>query len=367
MLAPTHSSNLDSFVLGLSLSSAGLPAFLYAAGKHLFRHRGLGFLMRRLGGYCVDRGQSGPLYRDVLKEYSTVLLERGFHTIIFPGATRCRSNEVERSVKLGLLGTVLHARRNASRPGASIRPIHVVPVTINYNIVVEAEILIHYYLAGRAEERIFGDKLDAGRLEKLVARWAALDEEVAIRFGDPIESPESAEPMTGSADSADEIERQQTRELGAALTRAFRRHTVFFATHVTSRALYELATARAHTTDIHELLELAPGSLAFPADQVHAAIARFVAVVRSSTGHGVLHDRVADMSSQAIAARALQAWRAGHGVDVVARADGRYVIGDLRLLYFYRNRTSHVDFQGGLEDGLEGDRDGSGGPAASRL
>lgn len=208
------------------------------------------------------------------------------------------------------------------------------PVTINYRVVVEAEILIRFHLAGRAGQRIFGDKLSAARFKALARQWAALDEMVEIRFGDPIGLRELA--------GGPEANYERTGLLGAAVTRAFQRHTVFFSTHVTSRALYELAAARARTDDVHELLRFAPGAFAFAVGDVHRAIARLVDVIRSTDRHGVLHGRVASMGPEALARTALPAWRACHGVDVVARSGERYVVGDFSLLYFYRNRTSHV-------------------------
>jgi glycerol-3-phosphate O-acyltransferase len=53
----------------------------------------------------------------VLKEYSTVLLEHGYHSLFFPGGTRSRSGGVERRLKLGLLGTALAAYQNHLRGG----------------------------------------------------------------------------------------------------------------------------------------------------------------------------------------------------------------------------------------------------------
>jgi glycerol-3-phosphate O-acyltransferase len=109
VVTPTHSSNLDSIAVGFALSRSGLPPVTYGAGKNLFTNPLLGFFMHNLGAYRVDRRLKFELYKDVLKEYSTVLLERGYHSLFFPGGTRSRANHVESHLKLGLMGTALKA------------------------------------------------------------------------------------------------------------------------------------------------------------------------------------------------------------------------------------------------------------------
>lgn len=303
IFAPTHTSNLDSLVLGLALARAGLPACTYATAKHMYRNPLIGALVQRLGAYRVDRGLRLDLYNDVLAEYSTALLERGVHSIIFPGATRCRTNEVESSLKLGLIGTALRARRN--RPD---RPIWIVPVTINHQVVLEAEWLIGYHLAGRSHERIVGDELLVwGRLVTSMRRLWKLDNRVAIRFGDPIEP-------------------QPARQLARLLTDAFRRETVFFATHVTARAVFDLDARGAALTD----------------RAVDDEIQRVVTMIAAQPGGGVLDRDAATCSPPTLASQAMAAWTACHRVAPLCRRGAQYEIGDRGLLLFYRNRTSHL-------------------------
>ncbi len=109
IVTPTHSSNMDSLAIGLGLLRAGLPPTTYGAGKNLFSNPFISYFMRNLGAYRVDRRLKFELYKDVLKEYSTVLLEHGYHSLFFPGGTRCRSNIIEKNLKLGLLGTTVTA------------------------------------------------------------------------------------------------------------------------------------------------------------------------------------------------------------------------------------------------------------------
>src|SRR4029078_6617638 len=153
VVTPTHSSNMDSPAIGLGLTRAGLPPTTYGAGKNLFTTPFISFFRRTPGAYRVDRRLKFELYKDVLKEYSTVLLEHGYHSLFFPGGTRSRSNLVENHLKLGLLGTSVTAYKNSIRAGAPHKRLYIVPVTINYRLVLEAETLIDDYLAETGKSR----------------------------------------------------------------------------------------------------------------------------------------------------------------------------------------------------------------------
>jgi hypothetical protein len=180
-------------------------------------------------------------------------------------------------------------------------------VTINHMVVLEAEWLIGYYLAGRADERIVGDELlKWGRLASSLRRLRRLDDRVAIRFGDPVEP-------------------QPARQLAAVLTAAYRRETVLFATHVMARAVFDLDARRGGCSD----------------REVHDEIARVVSMIAADPTGGRVHRDVAAATPGAIAAAAISAWQACHRVPPVRRRDGRYEIADPALVLFYRNRTSH--------------------------
>ena len=116
VFVPTHSSNLDSIVLGRALEMAGLSPVVYGAGKNLFTNPIISFFMHNLGAYRVDRRVNASLYKEVLKTYSQVMVERGYHSLFFPGGTRSRSNLIENHLKLGLLGSAVSAySENQSR------------------------------------------------------------------------------------------------------------------------------------------------------------------------------------------------------------------------------------------------------------
>jgi 1-acyl-sn-glycerol-3-phosphate acyltransferase len=282
VLAPTHASNLDSIILGLVSARAGLPPFAYAAGKHIFRNPLFATLMRRLGAFQLDPDRLDRLYLRVVNVYMHELLARGYHTVVFPSGTRCRSGEVESTVKLGLLGAAVHVAR----------PVRIVPVTMTYQIVPEAEHLIAYYLAGRSHERIVGDELFVwGRLRDTANRLRRLDQRVAVRFDQPID-PHAPGPW-------------RTR-IATELTAAYRRGTVFFPTHLVARAVFDLG------------------------------------------GDVIAEQAIVDVVGENVLDAALSAWDSWHRTPPLIRRGREVHVANRALLLFYRNRTIHAE--SGLRD-----------------
>ena len=156
VFVPTHSSNLDSIVLSQALETSGLPPVIYGAGKNLFTNPIISFFMHNLGAYRVDRRIQVSLYKRVLKLYSQVMIERGYHSLFFPGGTRSRSGMIDRHLKLGLLGSAVGAF-TTNRVRRVDRPVWFVPTTINYALVLEAETsdqgLAHRRRAGSVHHR----------------------------------------------------------------------------------------------------------------------------------------------------------------------------------------------------------------------
>ena len=130
IVTPTHSSNLDSLVIGYAVHELGLPPLTYGAGLNLFRNPIVGRFMHNLGAYTVDRRKRDPLYKQTLKQYATVALEFGQDNLFFPGGTRSRSGALERHLKKGLLGCSVAAYRNNLIRRRPKPDIYIIPCTI---------------------------------------------------------------------------------------------------------------------------------------------------------------------------------------------------------------------------------------------
>ncbi len=157
ILVPTHFSNLDSILIGWVIQWLGLPPFIYGAGLNLFNIKIFAYFMNSLGAYKVDRRKKNLLYLETLKNYSTLALQRGCHSLFFPGGTRSRSGKLEDRLKLGLLGTAVEAQRYNFQHtnGKDPQKIFIVPVVINYHFVLEAPTLINDYLRLEGQERYY--------------------------------------------------------------------------------------------------------------------------------------------------------------------------------------------------------------------
>ena len=366
VVTPTHSSNMDSIVLGFALRQAQLPPVTYGAGKNLFSNPFISYFMHNLGAYRVDRRLKFDLYKDVLKEYSTVLLERGFHSLFFPGGTRNRSGMVESRLKLGLLGTGLAAYRNNLRAGAPHRRIYVVPATINYRLVLEAETLVEDYLAdtGRSRYIIEDDEFSRlGRILEFVRKILVHEGAVVMRLGrplDPFGNPvddtgESLDPrgrvvdpasyLTGADGSVDvDLQREAvyTRELGATLGSLLRRETVLLTTHLAARAVFDAVVDRTGMADIYQLLRLPTSAVSVARQEVCRRIDRLRERLAAAPQHGRVDDRVRGLEAGEVLEDALRALTTYHARPVLEQAGDRIQVGAMKLLYYYRNRSQHL-------------------------
>lgn len=89
ILASNHMSNLDPFLIGLSLHRR----LCYMTKDVLFKRRILRFCLNRVGAYPVRRGASDVrALRETLRR-----LNRGFPVVLFPEGTRGPSGTQKRS------------------------------------------------------------------------------------------------------------------------------------------------------------------------------------------------------------------------------------------------------------------------------
>lgn len=363
VVVPTHSSNLDSVVLGWSLLHAELPPCTYGAGKNLFENPLVGYFMRNLGAYRVDRRLGHGLYKDVLKCYSQVLIERGYHSLFFPGGTRARSGAVEQKLKLGLLGSALAAFSERLQRGDR-RPIFVVPVTINYPLVLEAETLVEDYLkaAGQARYIIEDDEFSrVGRVAQYAVQVMGLETSMVIRYGAPLDvfgnrvgaGGESLGPDGTVIDPARYLLRdgapvedaardaEYTRQTGAAVAAAFLSETVILPTQFLGRLLFERERRAAPHLDLFALLRTTSGDrhdlteLCSEAERLRSRLVRLEGDGRLRLDATLRTGPIDEVIDAAV--RTFGMYHLRHTVE---RAGDAVVVRDPKLVYFYGNRLA---------------------------
>ncbi len=361
VFVPTHSSNLDSIVLAQALETAGLPPAIYGAGKNLFTNPIISFFMHNLGAYRVDRRIRVSLYKDVLKLYSQVMVERGYHSLFFPGGTRSRSGMIERHLKLGLLGSAVEAF-TTNQIRRIDRPVWFVPTTINYALVLEAETLIHDWLTEEGQARYIIEDDEFSRID----RWFAFFRKVVgmrgactIRFGEPIDpfgnavnaDGQSVTPTGRVIDPGGYVEHRgkpvadaardaaYTRELGEVLAQRYEQDTVLMSTQVVAHVLFRELVRATPGMDLFARLRLRR-EISLEQEDVCSTLAvvqeRLAALERN--GRVRLSEIVAKDEPAQLLKRALTFWNGYHD-SVAASLEGtRVVLGDPSLLLYYQNR-----------------------------
>ena len=129
-----HRSNADYVLVGYALS--GRVAISYAVGEWA-RTFPLDYLFKTFGSYFIRRRYREPLYHTVLERYVRLITREGVTQGIFPEGGLSRDGRL-RPAKIGLLDYVLGAARD---PAFRAR-LHIVPVAINYDRVLEDRSLL---------------------------------------------------------------------------------------------------------------------------------------------------------------------------------------------------------------------------------
>ncbi|MEO5599960.1 MAG: 1-acyl-sn-glycerol-3-phosphate acyltransferase [Cyclobacteriaceae bacterium] len=281
VMVPTHFSNLDSILIGWIIHSLGLPAFIYGAGLNLFNIKIFAYFMNSLGAYKVDRRKKNLPYLETLKAYSTLAIQKGAHSIFFPGGTRSRSGVIEKQLKLGLLGSTIEAQRNLflNEPTQEkVRKIFIVPVTLNYHFVLEAPDLIDDYLTVKGQERYIPeqDKYGSWQLMQFLFKFFTKGSNISVSIGQGLDvlgnyvddegnSLDAYNRVINTRDyfvTNNEIaidqqrEDQYTRMLSQKIISEYHRINRVFASHLVAFVAFELFQKQHPKLDLFGLLKL---------------------------------------------------------------------------------------------------------------
>jgi glycerol-3-phosphate O-acyltransferase len=372
LLVPTHSSHLDSVTVGWSAFDVGLPPMTYGAGLNLFTNPVLSFFMHNLGSYRVDRKKKHELYKDVLKTYATATLERGYDNLFFPGGTRSRNGAIERRLKLGLLGTGLTAYVNNLRRDKPKPNVYVIPCTVNYHLVLEAETLIEDYLKEEGKNRYIIEDDEASsprKWWKFVKNLWQLQSQIVITysrpldpFGNPVDDQGRSIDRRGrtvdprqfvlhNGEPAHNAQRdaEYTKDLGRSVVDSFLRDNVALTTHALATALLGLLRVRTGQSDVYRLLRLArPGESFRLREQVYPVVAAVLDGLRRRAARGELRlaDELDREDADAVTARALSHFSTYHQEPVAVRQGPELVVRNKNLVLYYHGRLSGY----GLDD-----------------
>lgn len=366
ILAPTHVSNLDSPIIGLALTLAGLPPFQYGAGLNLFSNPVLGWWMSRLGAYTVDRTKHAELYKEVLKDYSVLQLTRRHHSLFFPGGTRARSGRLETRVKKGLLGTGLLAWQEMLASGRPDAEVYVVPMTLSYTLCLEAKTLIEDFLSDQGKQRyiITDDEFAQGRrVAAFAQRVLSLDSSVVCRFGAPVDVLGHPVPAEASARAEAAHARRAyvcsregvvqpdpqrdhvyTDMLASSLVAAWPRDATVMPTHLVAWAAWASLEEALGSSDPFRVVRAPVDRRRLARGHFLARVRRVQEAVRAGVAEGRWHAELPS-SAEATLDVALDRFGRYHTTRAVAADAGGLFVEDPKLCLYYRNRLVHADLE----------------------
>jgi glycerol-3-phosphate O-acyltransferase len=366
ILAPTHVSNLDSPMIGLALYLSGLPPFVYGAGLNLFSNPVMGWWMHRLGAYTVDRTKRSRLYKSTLKDYSVRSLTTRHHSLFFPGGTRSRSGAVETRLKKGLLGTGIVAWQEMLAAGRSDSEVYVVPLTLSFQLVLEANTLIQDHLAEAGKQRYIIDDDEFARPRRLAAfanRVLDLDASVVARFGTPLDCLGNPVPRQrtervaaaarrrryvsdrhGAIELDPQRDRMYTDRLAGALVEAYPRGAQAMVTHMAADAAWSCLEDKLGTGDTYRILRSPLEQRQIDASDLKRALTSTVSRVRAGALAGRWH---ADLTPgpdavELVLHQALERFSTYHRSHALIRRGNDFIVEDPQLCLYYRNRLLYT-------------------------
>ena len=380
VVVPTHLSNMDSIVMGYAAYLMGLPPLTYGAGLNLFTNKLIGWFMNHLGAYRVDRRKKCDLYKEVLKEYATVTLELGYHNLFFPGGTRARSGGVERKLKKGLLGTAVAAYAGNLRAGRRKPNIYVVPCTISYGLVLEAETLIEDHLreVGKARYIIVDDEFSqVKRIAQFLRDLIKLDGRIYLTFGAPLDpfgnrvdfQGRSLDPRGRPVDITryvckdghvvedEQRDHEYTSELSTAIVGSFSDNNRLQSTHLAAFTAFQLMRWREPDGDVYRVLREGSGPIGFGRDEVATALAGVLAAARQKVAAGrlKLDPRMDGLAAGDVLDQALAAFECYHTRRALRRESDRIHVDDAELVYYYHNRATGYGLEAAARPGRAGE------------
>lgn len=369
VLVPTHFSNLDSILVGWAADQIGLSAFTYGAGINLY-NKILGYIFPRLGAYGVDRRKKNAFYLETLKAYSQLNIERGVHSIFFPGGTRSRSGALEDRLKMGLLGTAIDAQGNLFQTESNNK-IFIVPVILNYHCVLEAKNLINSHLEKTGKELYLIDKKAFGgsyNFIKFFWRFFSSTSEIVVNFGQPLDvignqvnaAGESLDVRGNPVDVREyfvsggvvqndkQRNAQYTKMLSKQLVQRYFRENVVLSSHLVAHTAFKLLQKRYPSLDLYGILRLPKEDRVLPKElfEYNVTLLRARLLQLGEQGRVKLSQSVYNDSLEELIKHGLDNLGIFHVQQVLfITKNGDISSEDINLLYYYHNRLNgyHLD------------------------
>ena len=374
VLVPTHFSNLDSILIGWAADRVGMAAFSYGAGLNLYNSKIMAYFFGRLGAYTLDRRKKNDFYLESLKSFSQLSIERGVHTLFFPGGTRSRSGHLESKVKLGLLGTAIDAQ-NAVYERGEENKIYIIPVVLNYHFVLEAKSLIEQYLKYTGKELYLAESNGFGgfwKILKFLRQFVSNSSEIIVNFGKPMDVMGNFVDKEGnSLDKTNrhvdvkeyfisnkelKYDRQRnevyTKQLAAKIVERYYVENIVLSSHLVAFTAFNIIRKRFSNLDLYAALRLPREDRTIPKELLYKNLKKLIAELQNLSGQGLLQisDSVLHLPIEELVQHGIENVGAFHiKKPLMVNKEGDFESQDLKLLYYYHNRMEGYELSKYIE------------------
>jgi glycerol-3-phosphate O-acyltransferase len=279
-----------------------------------------------------------------------------------------RSGRIESSVKKGLLGTGIRAWQDSLEQGRSPSEVLVVPCTLSYTLVLEAETLIEDALEEEGQSRYiitddeFSEPLTVATFARKVLQ---LDASVHVRFGRPLDlignpvqaNGQSLDPSGQQIDRLRYItdgdgavvhdaqrDRVYTDYLARSLVRAWHRDHVVMETHLVALAAWQLLVELYPHMDTWQRVFLGADQRVLDRPSLVDRIELLIGDVERAAAAGLLQNglqRIGNRPAEGTLDRAVERFGRFHSRHALDPLDGgRAFRVDPRLVLYYGNRLA---------------------------
>ncbi|MCB0670676.1 MAG: 1-acyl-sn-glycerol-3-phosphate acyltransferase [Lewinellaceae bacterium] len=378
VVVPTHFSNLDSILIGYALDQVmGLPAFSYGAGLNLYNSEFFGYFMNRLGAYRVDRRKKNPIYLEVLKSMSTLSIERGVHSLFFPGGTRSRDGALEDRLKLGLMGTIIEAQREILKKDKQTK-IFVIPLVLSYHSVLEANYLINQHLARIGKEKYLTAEDEFKSITNILNfawKFFSASSDITLSFGNPIDIAGNDVDEKGNSFNEhgmpievkdyfvlnhelgvnEQREQVYTKLLGEKIGERFLKENIVLSSHAVAFGAFEVLKKQLKENDLFSVLRLPEEDFIFDMDLFN----RYMSVLQKAlidaeqAGRLRLSRKIRGSVQELIEDGILNLGVFHAKKPIVINNHGQLISEDFKLLFYYHNRLTGYEMDIEVEERMK--------------
>ena len=375
VLVPTHSSNLDSIMVGYAIDSkVGLPSFSYGAGLNLYNFGPAAYFMNRLGAYRVDRRKKNPIYLECLISMSQLSIQDGVNSLFFAGGTRSRSGALESRLKLGLMSSMLFAQRKLCEREIDKKVI-VVPLILSYNFVLEARGLVEQHLKSTGQEKYVKSASTTKNIIKSLGyffRFFYKTSEVSLSFGEPMDV--FGNKIDNAGNSLDEFgnklnvrdyfvsnglitednqrESEYTNLFAAEIVKRFKSDNVVLPSQLIAFVAFKLLMYDLNQNEIFDIFRIKPKNYPLHIDRVSRVYSQVLTKLKDMQskkevilGYGFKEENVVELIKLGV--RKLGVFHTK--LPLKFKNEQTLISEDFQILYFYHNRLEGY----GLEEVID--------------